>query len=294
MAVELGERWGEVIDPHDGRSDLEAGCLRVLHDDSFRDDPTRVLRGIELAIRLDFKLERATAGAARDELASGILDHLSPARWRTAWRRAFGAMVGAGSACLRRSLELSRELGLLAALERKIVLDEGLLNRVDRLAVEPDSREPLDRARLLMRTLAGDSAAVARSLAKRWAPEGKEARTWESFPERRRRLVDRLGNSGPWIPSELGDALAGFDVEELALLELGASRGISRAVQVYRSKVRPARLGITGRDLLAAGYEPGPAIGSALDLTLRARIDGRISATDELKYACAALEEKSQ
>jgi tRNA nucleotidyltransferase (CCA-adding enzyme) len=48
------------IDPHGGQADLEAGLLRVLHDGSFVDDPTRALRAARYAARFGFRLEAGT------------------------------------------------------------------------------------------------------------------------------------------------------------------------------------------------------------------------------------------
>jgi tRNA nucleotidyltransferase (CCA-adding enzyme) len=50
-----------LIDPHDGRADLEAGLLRVLHPRSFADDPTRALRAARYAARFGFEPEPETA-----------------------------------------------------------------------------------------------------------------------------------------------------------------------------------------------------------------------------------------
>jgi tRNA nucleotidyltransferase (CCA-adding enzyme) len=64
MAVPLlGEP--ELIDPHGGAGDLEAGLLRVLHDRSFIDDPTRALRAARYAARYEFELEPTTAELLR-------------------------------------------------------------------------------------------------------------------------------------------------------------------------------------------------------------------------------------
>jgi tRNA nucleotidyltransferase (CCA-adding enzyme) len=51
----------QLIDPHSGRADLEAGLLRVLHPHSFVDDPTRALRAARYAARFDFALAAETA-----------------------------------------------------------------------------------------------------------------------------------------------------------------------------------------------------------------------------------------
>src|SRR3990172_6396631 len=61
MAIELvPSRWGEVLDFYGGREDLERGLLRVLHEDSFIDDATRIWRGLRYEQRLNFKLEPKT------------------------------------------------------------------------------------------------------------------------------------------------------------------------------------------------------------------------------------------
>jgi tRNA nucleotidyltransferase (CCA-adding enzyme) len=59
LAVAVGEP-GAVIDRHGGLEDLGAGRIRILHDQSFIDDPTRALRAARYAARLNFEVERHT------------------------------------------------------------------------------------------------------------------------------------------------------------------------------------------------------------------------------------------
>jgi tRNA nucleotidyltransferase (CCA-adding enzyme) len=59
MAIPLAGN-AELIDPHGGLDDLRAGTLRVLHDRSFIDDPTRALRAARYAARFDLELEPRT------------------------------------------------------------------------------------------------------------------------------------------------------------------------------------------------------------------------------------------
>ncbi|MFP4472810.1 MAG: CCA tRNA nucleotidyltransferase [Candidatus Omnitrophota bacterium] len=66
---------GELVDPYDGQKDLRAGVLRVLHGESFRDDPTRILRGVRFAQRFDFNFSPETRELAVCALAEGV--------WRT-------------------------------------------------------------------------------------------------------------------------------------------------------------------------------------------------------------------
>jgi tRNA nucleotidyltransferase (CCA-adding enzyme) len=56
----------ELLDPHQGSEDLRAGLLRVLHDGSFADDPTRALRAARYAARFGFQLEPETERLLRE------------------------------------------------------------------------------------------------------------------------------------------------------------------------------------------------------------------------------------
>jgi tRNA nucleotidyltransferase (CCA-adding enzyme) len=73
MAFPLsGDR--ELIDPHQGLGDLRTGLLRVLHDRSFVDDPTRALRAARYAARFGFELEAETARLIRDADLSTVTE----------------------------------------------------------------------------------------------------------------------------------------------------------------------------------------------------------------------------
>ena len=65
MAISLAAE-PELIDPHGGRADLDRGVLRVLHDRSFVDDPTRALRAARYAARFGFAVEPGTGELLRD------------------------------------------------------------------------------------------------------------------------------------------------------------------------------------------------------------------------------------
>jgi tRNA nucleotidyltransferase (CCA-adding enzyme) len=62
MALRLtGNRSGEITDFFGGQQDLAQKCLRVLHDRSFQDDPTRIFRGVRFLTRLGFTWAAETA-----------------------------------------------------------------------------------------------------------------------------------------------------------------------------------------------------------------------------------------
>src|SRR3954462_10263388 len=81
MALDLTS--GELHDPSGGGRDLAAMAIRVLHDRSFLDDPTRIFRAVRLATRLGFSLEADTARLLDRAVASGALTSIARERiWR--------------------------------------------------------------------------------------------------------------------------------------------------------------------------------------------------------------------
>ena len=83
MAVSLrGEDLGRLVDPFGGRRDLDARRIRVLHNLSFIDDPTRIFRGIRYENRYGFRMDEHTVRLARRTIEMGLVGDLSSARLR--------------------------------------------------------------------------------------------------------------------------------------------------------------------------------------------------------------------
>jgi tRNA nucleotidyltransferase (CCA-adding enzyme) len=72
-----------LVDLFGGLIDLQAKQLRVLHPNSFVDDPTRIFRGARFAVRLGFKFEPQTADYIRAAISSGIYVQTAQAHSRT-------------------------------------------------------------------------------------------------------------------------------------------------------------------------------------------------------------------
>ncbi len=83
MAVSLQPAdYGRLVDPFGGRADLAARLLRVLHNLSFIDDPTRIFRAIRYEARYGLRLEEHSARLARACIEMGLVGDLSSARLR--------------------------------------------------------------------------------------------------------------------------------------------------------------------------------------------------------------------
>src|SRR5438046_6732506 len=83
MAVSRkGDDFGRLVDFFGGRRDLEAGRIRVLHNLSFIDDPTRIFRAIRYENRYGFRMDEHTLRLARGTIEMGLVGDLSSARLR--------------------------------------------------------------------------------------------------------------------------------------------------------------------------------------------------------------------
>ncbi|MCB0103785.1 MAG: CCA tRNA nucleotidyltransferase [Anaerolineales bacterium] len=82
MAIRLdGEAFGEIHDPLEGQADLKQRVIRVLHPQSFIDDPTRIFRAIRYEVRYGFSMDAMTLDLVNSE-ALKILHSLSGERLR--------------------------------------------------------------------------------------------------------------------------------------------------------------------------------------------------------------------
>ncbi|HEY8291975.1 MAG TPA: hypothetical protein VIG44_05785, partial [Thermomicrobiales bacterium] len=74
--------FGKLLDPTGGMTDLHGGIIRILHDASFRDDPTRLYRAARYAARFGFIIEPHTSMLLRAAIADGALTTISADRKR--------------------------------------------------------------------------------------------------------------------------------------------------------------------------------------------------------------------
>ena len=82
MAIAINPgAWGKLVDPFGGRSDLCSRSLRVLHEKSFLDDPTRILRAARFKARLGFRMEVQTLKLLKSAVKIKALDTIKPQRY---------------------------------------------------------------------------------------------------------------------------------------------------------------------------------------------------------------------
>ena len=109
MAVRLAD--GELLDPHQGRRDLESRAVRMIDPSNFDDDPLRCLKAVRMALRFGFEIDPATMKAIRER--AGLIVKVAPERVTYELSLIFGA------GDVRRAVELLDQTGLSAPLDMK-------------------------------------------------------------------------------------------------------------------------------------------------------------------------------
>lgn len=291
LAVPLsGDRSGELVAVDHALDDLEGGLLRVLHEQSFIDDPTRLLRLARYRARLGFEIEPHTAALAADALRGHTLDSVSGGRVGAELRLALEEPDPLAA------LQSLGELGVLSALGLAPTVGVALAQRAVELLPADGQLSQLLLALLLLDSIRDSEDGEEKRL------RGLLDRLEFGAGERDRALraafgadvlAQQMANAG--CRSELYEALSGWDPEAVALAGAlaGGTQGQTAAGQarLWFDELRHIRLEITGDDLLDAGVAPGPEIGMRLEAALACKLDGRLpgaGAPAELKAALEA------
>jgi tRNA nucleotidyltransferase (CCA-adding enzyme) len=289
IAVVLGgPSRGELLAVAQALEDLSGARLRVLHERSFLDDPTRLLRLARYLARLEFEPEGRTAELAAEALAAGALATVSGARVGAELRLALAEPDAAAA------LSIMDQLGILSALHPLLRFPAALARRALSLLPGDERTDLLLLGALLLAITepAGeDSQQAAYDLLDEMeftAPERDRAiRTATLAPQ----LIGAL--EGARTPSRLHAAVHAAPPESVALAGSLAEQQqrTEAAINAARwlSELRHVHLQISGDDLLAAGIPAGPEIGRRLDAALARKLDGELIGGREAELS-AALE----
>jgi tRNA nucleotidyltransferase (CCA-adding enzyme) len=282
MATSLkAEDLGATYDFYEGFRDLQNKTVRVLHNLSFVEDPTRLLRAVRYESRLGFRMDGHTLSLARGSIETRLVGDLSSARLRDE------LLDILGEEHLPRALARISELALDKAMHVRLDAGPGaiaLIARAGRLISNPPFAETV-RAELiclacLCRQMSADE--VYDWLAKlrmRRSEQDVVAAAVTVGPL----LAERLSGADPIAPSGLHELLAGQPPEALlmaAALAPDASPAQER-ITGYLERIRGAQLEITGNDLRQAGVQESPELGRALRKTLALKLDGFVSGRNE-------------
>ncbi len=273
MALRLdGSHYGRLYDPLGGQADLARGVIRVLHDRSFVDDPTRMIRAVRYAERYGFQIDQETLRLVNDQ-ARDVLSGLSGERLRHEFDVIFAEENP--SAMLRRLAGLD----LLDAIGPALQHTNFDLPFIEILPAEfggvtipnvQSFKETLGWVLWLMPLSAFDIDALSRRL---------------DFPtaltksvQAASALLNKLPAMVGWKPSQWT-----FYLEELPGIAVYAVylKRMEPALRDYLVIWRKVRSTLNGNDLKQRGLEPGPRYADILRQLRAAWLDGDVQNREE-------------
>jgi tRNA nucleotidyltransferase (CCA-adding enzyme) len=264
--------FGRLVDPFGGRDDLQAGTIRVLHERSFVDDPTRIFRAIRYENRYGFALDETSARLARAAVDGGLVGELSGARLTDE----LVALLAEEE--IEHTIPRLAELGADRAIHPHLAADEEatrLALRLRELREELHVEAPDWRLRLavLARRIPAEELTTWLD---RLTLRRQDARRIESAVTVAPRLVERLSEGKP-DPAEVV-ALAELHAPDAPLLALALED--VPALRDYFTRLRNVRLDIDGTDLAALGLAESPRVGEILTELRRRKLRGELNGRD--------------
>jgi tRNA nucleotidyltransferase (CCA-adding enzyme) len=282
MAVSLkGEDFGRLVDPFGGRRDLEAKTIRVLHNLSFIDDPTRIFRAIRYESRYGFRMDDHTQRLARGTIEMGLVGDLSSARLRDELV-ALLEEGDAGASILRLA-----ELGAGTAIHPHLAADEEAVRLLDRL------RELNERYGTGIPAWRLAFIALARKL----PPD--EVYAWLRSLKVQRRDLERIAAAvtvGPRLVERLrGDTLEPAEVVAAADPYAPDAPLFALALEEhdelddYFRRLRNVQLEVSGSDLAELGLGESPEVGEILAELRRRKLNGQLDGRESELAAAREL-----
>lgn len=318
-ALFLDPEKEEILDFVGGRSDLAAGIIRAIGDPEqrFREDYLRMLRAVRFAARLGFVIEPVTAAAIRH--LGRFVQHVAAERVRDELVR----ILTEGGA--KRGLELLDELGLLEVILPEVSRMKGvpqppefhpegdvwthtllMLDGLDKpsatLAMgvlfhdvgKPPTFRVAERIRFDGHVEAG--VAIAHSILTRLKFSNEEIRQVEALVDNHMKFKDVPHMRESTLKRFL--RIPHFDEHlELHRLDCSSSHHMldnyefvrNKQAEFGKEKISPPLL-LTGKDLIAAGYSPGPWFSRAISAAEDAQLEGRIGTKEEALQLAAAMQ----
>ena len=289
LAIQLNpDRFGTLIDFFSARKDIKEKIIRVLHNLSFVEDPTRVFRAIRFEQRFEFTLGKLTAGLISNAISMNFFRELSGKRVFAELRLILREENPV--ATIRRL----NDFALLKVIHASIKLDKEMLASLnaakevlswhDLLFLEESYKRWIVYFLILIRSC---KPHISKEICRRFelAPEDEKILCLERYEADRCVLWLQRNTAVP--DSLLYRKLSGYRTELiLYMMAVAKRKAVKKSISHFFTDLRRTMLSLRGRDLKDMGLKPGPVYRQVLEAVLDARLDGGVkSKKDEIDLA---------
>jgi len=270
MAVCINrEKFGEFIDYFEGYKDLQLRVLRPLHNKSFIDDPTRILRLVRFETRFNFKIEHNTLLLLKKILKNDIFDIVPGERLRNEI-----LILLNEEEPLKAMLRL-QQLNILKKLNKNFWIDSSVIKLYKKLKIVKFVKD--ENSGIIMRFMVFTSNLGIKAIAQ-LLNRLKFSNDWKKIvldaKQNSARILKGL-NARKVKDSKIYDLLKRYMTETLLYFALIAdSKKAHDRIEHYIHVLKNAKIAISGKDLKDLGIKEGPEYRRILDKIMSAKIDG--------------------
>ena len=281
LAVKLNLKdFGLLIDFFGGQRDLREKIIRVIHNLSFIEDPTRAFRAIRFSERFGFKLSKHTETLIKSTLKLDLFSRLSGARLYEELLLAFNETEPV------KTLKTLSEFGLLKVIHPGLLfnneLESALQSMFETLAwfnllfLE----ESPDRGALYLMALLSTLKEEERNTAvERLAPPPRVREMTTKGITQSRDILNKLPSNDP---AGLYHVLNGVNLEILLFsMAQSKSKQKQKAISQYLIELRKIKPILKGKDLQKIGIKPGPVYSKLFSELLDEKLRGRLKTKED-------------
>ena len=276
LAVKLNLRdFGLLIDFFGGQRDLREKSIRVLHNLSFVEDPTRAFRAVRFAERFGFKISKHTENLIKSTIEMNLFSMLSGPRLYEELRLSFHETEPT------KTLKKLSDYGLLKVIHPNLAFTEELeatlrsmqetLSWFNLLFLE---EKPDKGIFYLMSLLSGLKDADMKAAAERLSPPPRIRDIILRGIPQARSILRRFPVNDP---VEVHKIFSNLELEiVLFLMALSKDRKIQKVISHYLTELRNIKTILTGDDLKGMGIQPGPVYSKILRKLLEEKLRGLV------------------
>jgi tRNA nucleotidyltransferase (CCA-adding enzyme) len=282
LAIKLNpENFGQLLDFFGGQRDIKEKTIRVLHNLSFIEDPTRAFRAIRFSERFGFKLSKHTINLIKTAVRINLFDKLSGSRLYDELNLLF--LETEPIKAIKRLSEfdllkfIHPRLKVTKTLEETFKAIQETFAWFKLLFFEED----LNKSHLFLMALIEELKAQERE---------KALQRLSVPPKARKEMLEGIEQSKSAL-LRLQEASHNKDIyytlQPLSLQTIlftmakAEDKDQKKAISLYLTTLRKTKPELTGKDLKEMGYTPGPLFKKILTAILDARLEGRVKSRKE-------------
>lgn len=291
MAISINQKtFGLFMDFFNGRRDIKKGIIRVLHNKSFIDDPTRILRAVRFEQRLGFKIEKCTEQLIKQAVKREMFNKTQNQRIR----EELILLLGENSAL--KSIFRMNELHELKFIHpelkfKKTEIKKTFSNLKKNIKWHKISSGEMQGINVWLMNfmLMTDNLTQGETgeVIKKFVFTRKESSIIRAYKENGKRVIKSLSSRKEIPASKIYMILRNLEPEVLLCVMSKTRKSVAgNRIKKFLARYRKIKLQIKGHDLKKTGFEPGPEYKRILLLTLCEKINGKfVSKQDEMRFA---------